>query len=60
MPKRGTIYAVFILRRLQQEYHSKGEKLYFVACEPRESFRKTNKENFEMGNKEERNTKSVG
>ena len=28
MPERGTIYAVFILRRMQVVYHAKGEKLY--------------------------------
>ena len=28
MPERGTIDAVFILRRLQEEYHAKGLKLY--------------------------------
>ena len=27
MPERGTIDAVFILRRLQEEYHAKGKKL---------------------------------
>ena len=35
MPERGTIDAVFILRRLQEEYHAKGKKLYmcFVYLE---------------------------
>ena len=28
MPERGTIYPVSILRRLQEEYHAKGRKLY--------------------------------
>ena len=28
MPERGTIDAVFILRRMQEEYHAKGKKLY--------------------------------
>ena len=27
MPERGTIDAVFILRRLQEEYHAKGKML---------------------------------
>ena len=35
MTERGTIDAVFILRRLQEEYHARGKKLY---CGPRESF----------------------
>ena len=35
MPERGTIDAVFILRRLQEEYYAKGKKLcmYFVDSE---------------------------
>ena len=28
MPERGTIHAAFILRRMQEEYHAKGKKLY--------------------------------
>ena len=28
MPDMGTIYAVFILRRLQEEHHDKGKKPY--------------------------------
>ena len=43
----GTIDAVFILRRLQEEYHAKGKKLY-VFCGPRESFRQSTKESVEM------------
>ena len=27
MPERGTIDAVFILRRMQEAYHAKGKKL---------------------------------
>ena len=34
MSDRGTIYAVFILRRLHKEYLAKGKKLY-VFCGPR-------------------------
>ena len=35
MSERGTIDAVFILRRMQEEYHAKGKKLYmsFVDLE---------------------------
>ena len=33
MPERGTIDAVFILRRMQEEYRAKGKRLY-VFCEP--------------------------
>ena len=28
MPERGTIDAVYILRRLQEEYHAKGKTLF--------------------------------
>ena len=35
MPERGTIDAVFILRRLQEEYHAKGKKVVYVFCGPR-------------------------
>ena len=37
MPERGTIDAVFILRRMPEECHAKGKKLY-VFCGPGESF----------------------
>ena len=30
MSERGTIDAVLILRRLQEEYHAKGKKVVFV------------------------------
>ena len=33
MPDRGTINAVFILRRMQEEHHAKGKKLCFVDQE---------------------------
>ena len=37
MPERETIDAMFILRRMQEEYHAKGEKLH-VLCGPRDRF----------------------
>ena len=37
MLERGTIDAVFILRRLQEEYHANGQNL-FVFCGHRKSF----------------------
>ena len=37
MPERGTIGAVFILRRMQEEYHAK-KKVVYVLCGPRDSF----------------------
>ena len=30
IPNRGTIDAIFILRRMQEEYHAKGKKLYVL------------------------------
>ena len=33
MPDRGTIDTVFILRRMQEEYHANGEKLYMCFVE---------------------------
>ena len=37
MPERGTIDSVFILRRMEEEYHAKGIKFY-VFCGPGEGF----------------------
>ena len=59
VPKRGTSDAVFILRRLQEELHAKGEKLY-VFCGCRESFWQSSNESVGIGNEEERNTISFG
>ena len=36
-PERGTIDAVLILRRMQEEYNAQ-EKFVYVFCGPRESF----------------------
>ena len=33
MPERGAIDAVFILRRMQEEYHAKGEKFYMCIVD---------------------------
>ena len=38
MPERGTIDAVFILRRLQEEYHAKGKKLNMCFVELEKAF----------------------
>ena len=37
-PERGTIHAVFILRRLQEEHNAKGRKKNYIFCGPRDSF----------------------
>ena len=38
MPERGTIYVVFILRRLQDECHAKRKKLYMCLFHMEEAF----------------------
>ena len=39
MPEGGTTdVAVFILRKLQEEYHAKGKKVVCVFCGPCEGF----------------------
>ena len=51
MPERGTIEAVFISRRLQEEYQAEGKW---------ESSRQSTEESVVMGNEEERNSRSLG
>ena len=60
MPEKGIIDAVFIMKRMQEEYHAKGNKLYICFCGPRESICLSNKESVAMGFEEERNTTSFG
>ena len=38
MPERGTIDAVFILRRLQEVYHAKGKKQYMCFVDIEKAF----------------------
>ena len=38
MPEIGTIDAVFILRRMQQEYHAKGKTLYMYFVDLEKAF----------------------
>ena len=38
MPERGTIDAVFILRRMQEEFHAKGKQLYMCFVNLEKSF----------------------
>ena len=38
MSERGTIDAVFILRRMHEEYHSKGKKLYMCFVDLEKAF----------------------
>ena len=59
MSEIGTVDVVLIMRRMQEEYHAKGKRLY-VSCEPRESIRQSTEESVEMGIEEERNTRHLG
>ena len=59
MPERWTIDVAFVLRRLQEQHHTK-EKKFFVFCGLRESFWLISNESVGMGNEEERNTGSFG
>ena len=38
IPERGTIKAVFILRRMQEQYHAKGIKLYMRFMDLEKAF----------------------
>ena len=38
VPERGTIDAVFILRRMQDEYHAKGQMLYMCFVDLEKTF----------------------
>ena len=38
MPERGTTDAVFILRRMQEEYHAAGRKLYMFFVDLEKAF----------------------
>ena len=38
MPERGTIDAVFVLRKMQQKYHAKGKKLYMCLMDLEKAF----------------------
>ena len=37
-PQRGAIDAVFILRRMQEEYHARGKKLYMCSMDLEKAF----------------------
>ena len=56
-PERGTINAVFILKRLQEEHHAKGKKLCMCFVDLETAF---DKACVGMSNEEERNTISFG
>ena len=32
MPGKGTVDAIFIVRRMQEEYHNKGQEVVYVFC----------------------------
>ena len=47
MPERGTINAVFILRRMQGKYHARGKKLYMCFVDLEKVFDRVLREVFE-------------
>ena len=59
MPGKGTINAVFILRRLQEEYLDKEKKLYMCFVAWRRHLQGP-KNGIGVGNEEERYTKGNG
>ena len=61
MPGKGTIDAVFILRRLQEEYLDKEKKLYMCFVDLEKAFDRVPKRVLEcMDNEEERYTRGNG
>ena len=54
MFERGSIDAVFIMRRKQEEYHAKGKKLYMCFVDQDKAF-----DSVGMGIEDERNTGSL-
>ena len=57
MPERGTIDAVFILRRMQEEYHAKGKKLCICFVDLEKAFDRVPRKVLEWAlRKKERNT----
>ena len=59
MLERGTVDAVFIMRRMQEEYRDKGKSCICV-CGPRESLWQSTKEGVGIGIEEERKTRCLG
>ena len=55
MPGKGTIDAVFILRRIQEEYLAKQKKLYMCFVDLKKAFDSL-EESCGMGNEKERNS----
>ena len=58
MYQRRTIDAVFIVRMMQEEYHSNGKKVLYVFCGP--SFLQGTMESVQMINGEGMDTRSFG
>ena len=56
---RGTIDAVLFLRRMQEEYHAKGKKLYMCFVDLEKAFEST-EESVGMGNEEKRKARRLG
>ena len=55
----GTIDAVFILGRIQEEYLAKQRKLYMCLVDLEKAF-DSSEERYGMGNEKERYSRSIG
>ena len=60
MPGKGTIDAVFILRRIQEEYLAKQKKLCMCFEDLEKSIWLSSKESRGMGNEKERYSRGIG
>ena len=59
MPQRGTIDPVFLMRRMQEEYHAKRKMLYMCLVDKEKAFDIVPR-SVGMGIEEERNNRSLG
>ena len=59
MSERGRIDAVFIMRRLQEEYHAKEKKLYVCSVDLEKAFDRAQRKVLEWKMKK-RNTRRLG
>ena len=59
MPERGTIDAVFILRRMQCQHHAKGKNVYMDFIGTEKAFDRVSRNVWNV-NEEDKNTISLG
>ena len=58
MPRRGTTDALFVERRMQEEYRDKKKKLYVCFVDIEKAFDKSSKKGDGVGDEKERFTRS--